>query len=79
MKRRNECIVCGRIFYEGQGIKITVKGRDYLFHSKACAYKFLKEAIYDMDADQVVEAFKTIEKKYSEILEKFKEKKKKVI
>jgi hypothetical protein len=45
MKAKLECIVCGRKFPEGQGIKLTMKGEDYYFHSKACAYTFLKEAV----------------------------------
>ncbi len=43
MKRR--CIICGKMFPEGQGIVIT-RGRIALyFHSKRCAVKFLRKLI----------------------------------
>ena len=79
MKVNLECIVCGRKFPEGQGIKLTVKGEDYYFHSKACAYKFLKEVLYTIDMDEVSGIFRELRKKYREINEKKKEATKKII
>mgnify|MGYP001772515736 CR=1 FL=1 len=79
MKVKLECIVCGRKFPEGQGIKLTIKGEDYYFHSKACAYKFLKEVIYTLDSDEVSKVFKDLRKKYEDLIEKKREATKKVI
>ncbi|NPA05141.1 MAG: hypothetical protein GXO09_03485 [Crenarchaeota archaeon] len=42
MSRRYECIVCGRVFPEGQGIVITRAGVTLAFHSKACLAKFFR-------------------------------------
>jgi YHS domain-containing protein len=79
MTEKHECIVCGRIFPEGQGVKLVIKGNDYYFHSKACAYKFLKEVIYAADQDRISDIFKQVKKKYEELLEKKREKAKKII
>jgi YHS domain-containing protein len=79
MKAKLECIVCGRKFPEGQGIKLTMKGEDYYFHSKACAYMFLKEAVYNVDVDEISGIFKELRKKYEEINEKKRQAAKKVI
>ena len=42
MSRRYECVVCGRMFPEGQGIVITRAGVTLAFHSKACLAKFFR-------------------------------------
>jgi large subunit ribosomal protein L24e len=40
--RRFKCVVCGRLFPEGQGVFIGRGGLTLTFHSSRCAYKFLK-------------------------------------
>ncbi|QIW24207.1 hypothetical protein EWF20_08655 [Sulfolobus sp. S-194] len=73
------CAVCGRMFPQGQGVKITIKGTDYYFHSKACAYKFLREVVLSADPDCIFGVAKDVKRKYDDILEKKREASKKVI
>ena len=79
MGEKYVCLVCGRIFPQGQGVKITIKGTDYYFHSKACAYKFLRELVLSADIDCISDVAKEIRRKYEDLLEKKKEASKKVI
>lgn len=39
---RYTCVVCGRVFPEGQGIVIKTGGEAIAFHSSRCAAKFLR-------------------------------------
>ncbi len=45
MRRRHKCIVCGRVFPEGQGIVINYGGVELSFHSSRCAAKFLRQLL----------------------------------
>ncbi|MCI4455528.1 MAG: hypothetical protein JHC23_02260 [Sulfolobus sp.] len=72
MKNKYECIVCGRTFYEGQGIVYTLKGDKLYFHSKACAYKFFKDLIAASDPNCL--NLKDVIKKYEDLAEKRKQK-----
>ena len=40
--RRYTCIVCGRSFPEGQGIRLDVAGELLYFHSNKCFSKFFR-------------------------------------
>ncbi|MEM0283172.1 MAG: hypothetical protein QXE32_02560 [Sulfolobales archaeon] len=42
MKRRHTCIVCGRVFPEGQGVILKIGENQLTFHSKSCAIKFIR-------------------------------------
>ncbi len=42
MKRKYRCMMCGRVFSEGQGIVINYGGKILAFHSSRCASKFLR-------------------------------------
>jgi predicted nucleic acid-binding Zn-ribbon protein len=44
MTEKHECIVCGRIFPEGQGVKLIIKGNDYYFLMNGGSKKVLKNA-----------------------------------
>ncbi len=68
MRERITCIVCGRKFPKGQGIVLRVGGKDYPFHSKTCALKFLKRVIEEMDQDTIRKAFDSVEKEFREEL-----------
>ncbi|MEM0491125.1 MAG: hypothetical protein QXR02_05170 [Acidilobaceae archaeon] len=42
VESRYKCIVCGRVFPEGQGVIVSRGGLTLTFHSGRCAYKFFK-------------------------------------
>jgi hypothetical protein len=46
---RLTCVVCGRVFPEGQGIVIRYKDKMLTFHSKSCAVKFFRYYIENVD------------------------------
>jgi ribosomal protein L24E len=71
MREKFTCIVCGRTFYQGQGIVYSLKGNRLYFHSKACAYKFFKDLIEASDPDCL--NLKDVMKKYEELEEKRRE------
>jgi len=65
--RYYRCIVCGRKFPKGQGIVIEKSGRTMYFHSKRCAYRFLKLLLERVDdscikpsIDEVLEEFNRV-------------------
>jgi len=64
------CIVCGRRFPRGQGVVLVVKGKEYLFHSKACALKFLRRVFEEIDEELLYSAFEKTLKKFSEELKR---------
>ncbi len=68
------CIVCGRVFPRGQGIILTVGGQEYTFHSKACAIKFIKRVIEEMEPGVVRSVFDRVKKEFEEELEERREK-----
>lgn len=69
MKRKYVCNVCGRTFPEGQGILLEIHGNKLYFHSKACAYKFLREVVLESDSNCIDSSVKKIKKKFDEIIE----------
>ncbi|EZQ06783.1 MULTISPECIES: hypothetical protein [Acidianus] len=71
------CLTCGRPFNEGQGIILRIGERDLTFHSKACAYKFLKEVLQNADSGCISSPLREIYRKYDEIREKIEERAKK--
>ncbi|MEM0340375.1 MAG: hypothetical protein QXN05_02625 [Acidilobaceae archaeon] len=42
MSDKRKCLMCGRVFPEGQGVIISRGGLILEFHSSRCAYKFFK-------------------------------------
>lgn len=79
MSKKYECIVCGRIFHEGQGIKMSLAGREVYFHAKRCALKFFKSLTLYLDQKNLENAVKLTIKEYEERLKDAKEKAKKNI
>lgn len=73
MTKKYECLVCGRIFYEGQGIRISFGGRDVSFHSKTCALKFFRNLILYLDQKALEQAVKLTIKEFEERQREFKE------
>lgn len=53
--RRHTCVVCGRVFPEGQGVVIKAGDVDIAFHSSRCAAKFLRMLV-DKGSKEVVSA-----------------------
>ena len=68
MAEKIECIVCGRKFPIGQGIIINIGGKDYAFHRKTCAIKFLRRLIEELDENVVKSAARTVEREFKEKL-----------
>jgi large subunit ribosomal protein L24e len=68
MRERLTCIVCGRKFPRGQGVVLKVGGKEYPFHSKACALKFLRRVVEEVDQDMMKKVFDTVESEFREEL-----------
>jgi len=60
------CIVCGRKFPKGQGIVLVIDGKVYPFHSKACALKFLRRFLEEVDKSLVINIFDKLSKEFEE-------------
>ncbi|MCD6324162.1 MAG: hypothetical protein J7L55_03545 [Desulfurococcales archaeon] len=69
VKVRYECVVCGRKFPKGQGVTLVVGGKEFHFHSKSCAIKFIKRVIEEIDQGELLRAFERVEKEFREELE----------
>ncbi len=75
--RKIECIACGKIFYEGQGIRMNIAGREYSFHSKSCVLKFIKNLLLYLDPKDLENAVKLTEKEFIERLKELREQRRK--
>lgn len=62
-------MVCGRKFYEGQGIILTISDKKLYFHSKGCAYKFLRVVIENSNTDCISDSLEITIKNFREKLE----------
>ena len=62
------CIVCGRVFPKGQGVVFSVGGKEYFFHSKSCAIKFVRRAIEEFEPEKIVQVFDRVRKEFEEEL-----------
>ena len=67
--KRYKCIVCGRVFPEGQGIVIKTRDLVLAFHKKSCFVKFFKYYIeisdpqcFDKYAKKIIEEFEKLHK-----------------
>lgn len=70
---------CGRSFYEGQGIRLVVGGRELYFHSKSCALKFFKNLILYLDQKDLEKAVSAAIQEFENRLKELEEKSKKRI
>ena len=77
--KKLKCIVCGRIFYHGQGITLTIAGKELHFHSKKCALNFFKSMILYLDEKDLEKAVTATLKEYEERLREIEERSKKSI
>jgi len=65
VKKKLECIVCGRTFYQGQGIVLDVGGYTLTFHSKSCAMKFFKALLSRLTGEEIKNAIKEVLDEFS--------------
>lgn len=77
--RKLRCLVCGRVFYEGQGVKISAGGMQLVFHSKSCAIKFVRSMLLYLDPKDLENAVKLAVKEFEERLKELEELRKKRI
>lgn len=76
--RRYTCVVCGRVFPDGQGIVIRTGDVDIAFHSSRCAAKFLRMLI-DKGSKEVVSASLRLARELETLLTEKREKSSKKI
>ncbi|AWR97818.1 hypothetical protein DFR86_09855 [Acidianus sulfidivorans JP7] len=79
MEEKYECLTCGKTFYKGQGIILTIADRKLYFHNKACAYKFFREVLENTDKDCISSSLRQVYRKYEELEKEREEKAKKKI
>ncbi len=71
VRNRYKCIVCGRVFPEGQGIVIKYGNLVLSFHSSRCAAKFLKRLVENTPYEDIG---KYVREVYEEFIEELKKK-----
>jgi len=79
MSKKHVCLVCGRVFHEGQGVKIAIGGREYMFHSKSCAIKFFRAFLLYLEPDVARKAAEETRKEFEEKLKQLQDLRKKRI
>ncbi len=77
--KKLRCVVCGRVFHEGQGVKISVGGVEVTFHSKSCAIKFLRTMLLYIDGKELEKAVKAALREFEERLRELEESRRKKI
>jgi len=78
-KERLTCIVCGRKFPRGQGVVIIIGGKEYTFHSKTCALKFVRRLLEEL-GDAASSAAEKVAREFIKELEaKAEARKKKIV
>ncbi len=65
--KKYTCIVCGRVFPEGQGIVIVRAGVTLAFHSKACLAKFFRLFVERLDEREFRRAAREVIRELEEI------------
>ena len=66
-KERLVCVVCGRKFPRGQGVVLVIGGKEYSFHSKRCALKFLRRLLEEL-GDTASSAAERVAREFAEEL-----------
>ncbi len=79
VKNKYKCIVCGRVFPEGQGIVIKYGNLILSFHSSRCAAKFLKRLLENTPYEDIGRYVKDVYEEFIEQLKKIEEIKSKKI
>ncbi len=78
-RKKHVCIVCGKMFPEGQGIVLTLDNYMLTFHSKACALKFFNTLLHKVSFDLIRDTVEdTVEEFKRKLREEFKRKAKKI-
>jgi len=67
--RYYECIVCGRRFPHGQGIIMDVAGKILYFHSRRCAYRFMRLVMERADEKCIRGPIDEVLREFNRILE----------
>ncbi|MET1102271.1 MAG: hypothetical protein ABWW69_07345 [Pyrodictiaceae archaeon] len=67
-RHRYVCIVCGRVFPEGQGIIIKRAGIELAFHSKTCLTKFFKRFVEVVDESEFKRVVREVRREFEEAL-----------
>jgi ribosomal protein L24E len=70
VKGKYRCVVCGRVFPEGQGIILRVDDDAIPLHSSKCATKFLRSVVERLEPSIVRGIIKDVKKEFHELLEK---------
>jgi len=70
IKNKYQCIVCGRVFPEGQGVILRVDDDIIPLHSSKCAMKFLRNVIERLEPSIVRGVIKDVKREFHELLEK---------
>jgi ribosomal protein L24E len=70
VKGKYRCVVCGRVFPEGQGIILRVDDDVIPLHSSKCATKFLRSVVERLEPSIVRGVIKDVKKEFHELLEK---------
>jgi len=73
MTEKMACIVCGRKFPRGQGVVFIIDNREYAFHSKKCAMKFIRKVIEELDKSVLKPVFDRVASEFEKELELAKE------
>jgi len=79
MTNKMTCLVCGRKFPRGQGVIFVLEEKEYAFHSKRCALRFLKRVLEELDKSLIKPVFDRVSKEFEEELKITREKKAKKI
>ncbi|MEM0026735.1 MAG: hypothetical protein QXT53_02895 [Ignisphaera sp.] len=77
--KKLRCMVCGRVFHDGQGVRIVVGGKELYFHSKTCALKFFKSMILYLDQKDLEKAVSATVKEFENRLKEVEERSRKRI
>lgn len=73
------CLVCGRTFYEGQGVVIRRGGLELAFHSSRCAAKFLRLLVERSEQGCLEDSARRVARELEEALKRRQEERRKVI
>lgn len=65
---KHKCIVCGRVFPEGQGIILDIGDEVLEFHSAKCFSKFTKRLFEKIPIDEIKGYVKRVREEYEEYL-----------
>ncbi len=69
---RHTCVVCGRVFPEGQGIVVRIGDRSIAFHSSRCAARFYR-MLLDRGSKEVASESLKLARELEDLLERRRE------